>query len=180
MRVSLVRMRTVVLGERPAELEAFLTRRRALGQDGFDEVWEGEYHVAPMARPAHGYVSNQLAVLLAPFAASAGLVGTGPVNLGEPDDYRVPDGAYHRQLPRSLYIPTAAIVVEVVSPDDETWAKFGFYAGHRVDELCTAEPEVARLRWWVRGDDRFEESDRSPLLGITVAEAVGRIDWPAD
>jgi hypothetical protein len=29
-------MRTVVLGERPAELEAFLSRRRALGQDRHD------------------------------------------------------------------------------------------------------------------------------------------------
>lgn len=42
-------MRSVVLGERPPELEEFLERRRALGQDGYDEVWEGEHHAAPGA-----------------------------------------------------------------------------------------------------------------------------------
>lgn len=38
-------MRIVVV-EPPPDSEAWL-RRRALGQDGFDEVWKGEYHVAP-------------------------------------------------------------------------------------------------------------------------------------
>jgi len=39
-------MRTVLL-EPPAEVRAWLARRRELGQDLYDEVWEGEYHVAP-------------------------------------------------------------------------------------------------------------------------------------
>ncbi len=40
-------MRTVVLGPRPPELQALVERRRALGQDLHDEVWHGDYHVAP-------------------------------------------------------------------------------------------------------------------------------------
>jgi len=35
---------TLVLGGRPPELQAYLTRRRACGQDRFDEVWKGTYH----------------------------------------------------------------------------------------------------------------------------------------
>jgi hypothetical protein len=35
----------------------------------------------------------------------------------------VPDGGYHRGVPSVLYVPTAAIVVEVLSPGDETWLK---------------------------------------------------------
>jgi hypothetical protein len=31
-------MKTVILGEPPPEIAAFLARRRALGQDSFDEV----------------------------------------------------------------------------------------------------------------------------------------------
>lgn len=166
------------VGERPPELEALLARRHALGQDRFDEVWEGEYHVAPMARPAHGYVVHQLALVLEPFAERARLVGTSAFNLGGADDFRVPDGGYHRQLPRELYVPSAAIVVEVLSPDDETSAKFPFYAAHRVEEICKAEPERGLLRWWVLHGEGYEETDRSPLLGATVAELADWVDWP--
>ncbi len=42
-------MRTVVLGPPPAELEALIARRHSLGLDGSDEVWKGEYHMAPVA-----------------------------------------------------------------------------------------------------------------------------------
>ena len=57
-------VKTVVLVPRPRELEGLIQRRRALGIDTFDEVWEGSYHMAPAAHPAHGYVGTQLAVLL--------------------------------------------------------------------------------------------------------------------
>jgi len=113
-------MKTVVLGPRPEELESLIRRRQALGLDLFDEVWEGTYHVAPAAHPAHGYVDHNLAVILDPYARAAGLVATGPFNLGTADDYRVPDHGYHRRLPDGVWVSTAAVVVEVVSPDDET------------------------------------------------------------
>ena len=48
--------RTVLLGEPPNVLAEWLERRRALGQDRFDEVWEGDYHVSPEARASHGDV----------------------------------------------------------------------------------------------------------------------------
>ena len=105
-------MKTVVLGPRPGEIEALIERRKRLGVDTFDEMWEGSYHIAPAAHPTHGYVDNELAVILAPFARAAGLVGTGPFNLGSADDYRVSDRGYHRSLPTTVWVPTAAVVVE--------------------------------------------------------------------
>lgn len=171
-------MTTVLLGKPPPEVEAYLARRRELGQDLYDEVWEGIYHVAPAAHPWHGYLDNVLAVLLDPYARRAGVVGTGPVNVGEDGDYRVPDRAYHRSLPSSVWVPTAALVVEVISPDDETWAKFGFYARHRVDEICTAEPRTRDLRWFVRSGDAYDETGRSTVFGVDVADLANRIDWP--
>ncbi len=77
----MVVMRTVVLGPRPPELERLIQRRRELGIDTYDEVWEGSYHVAPAASAAHAYLDNTLAVLLHPYAKAAGLIGTGPFNL---------------------------------------------------------------------------------------------------
>jgi hypothetical protein len=55
----------------------------------------------------------------------------GIFNLGEPDDYRVPDGGLFRPGPDELYVPTAELVVEIVSPGDESGQKLGFYAAHR-------------------------------------------------
>ena len=82
-------MKTVVLGPQPEEVQTLIQRRRSLGIDTFDEVWEGSYHVAPAPNAAHAYLDDVLAVLLHSYALAAGLVGTGPFNLGEPADYRV-------------------------------------------------------------------------------------------
>jgi len=171
-------VKTVLLGEPPPEVEAFLARRRALGQDMFDEVWEGVYHLAPMAHAWHGYLDNVLAELLGPYARQAGLIGTGPFNLGESDDFRVPDRGYHRTLPSAVWVPTAATVVEVVSPDDETWEKCDFYARHQVEEICTAEPTDARLRWFRSAGPAYVDADGSELLGVAVGDLAARIEWP--
>ena len=173
-----MRVKTVVLGPRPPELEALIRRRQGLGLDIYDEVWEGSYHVAPAAHPAHGYVDHALAVLLDPYAKSAGLVATGPFNLGRPEDYRVPDHGYHRELPADVWVPTAAIVVEVVSPDDETYAKFAFYSASGVDEVIVADPQEQSVRCFRRGGDHYVETDASALLGIRAEELTGGIAWP--
>lgn len=171
-------MKTVVLGPRPEELEALIRRRQALGLDIFDEVWEGIYHVAPAARPAHGFVDHALAVLLDPYAKAAGLVATGPFNLGEPSDYRVPDHGYHRRLPDDVWVKSAAVVVEIASPDDETYAKFGFYAALGVDEIIVADPQDQSVRCFRRQDDRFVEAPGSDLLSVEADELRRGIDWP--
>ena len=49
-------MKTVVVGPRPPELDAVVARRQALQQDRYDEVWKGDYHMAPTPQPWHGYV----------------------------------------------------------------------------------------------------------------------------
>ena len=77
-----------------------------------------------------------------------------------------------------MWLPTALIVVEVVSPDDETYQKFEFYFAHGVEELVVADPDSRTVRWWRRGDASFEPVDVSPLLGVDVAEVASLIDWP--
>jgi Uma2 family endonuclease len=173
-------VRTVAPGAQSAETAAFLDRRHALGQDLLDEVWGGVYHVAPASHAWHGYLDNVIAELLGPYARRAGLVGTGPFNLGCPDDYRVPDRGCHRTLPSAVWLDTAAVVVEVVSPDDETWAKFDFYFAHDVEEICIADPIERRLRWFSRADNGYQEADKSQLLEVTVADLSASIDWPRD
>ena len=52
-------MRTVFVGEHP-ELDAIITRRRASGADTHDEVWDGEYHMAPAPHTRHARLEAEL------------------------------------------------------------------------------------------------------------------------
>lgn len=170
-------MTTLVLGEGPVELQALIERRRSLGQDLFDEVWEGVYHLAAAPNFRHGYVDDALARLLGPFATAAGLVGTGPFNLGVKDDFRVPDHGYHRALSDQDWLPSAVVVVEVVSPHDETYAKFDFYAAHQVAELIVSDPGKRRVHCYRRDGDHYVESAGSATLGVSAQELTDGIDW---
>lgn len=172
-------MKTVVLGPPPVELEALIGRRRALGLDTFDEVWGGAYHVAPAGRSQHAYLDDEIAGVLRPYGAAAGLIGSGPFNLGAKDNYRVPDRGYHRERLDVVYFATAAVVIEIVSPDDETYEKLPFYASHRVDEVLILEPAGSEVRIFERaGDDIYHETGRSTLLGLDAATLRTVIDWP--
>ena len=171
-------MRTVVLGQRPRELDKLIERRRATGADRYDEVWEGEYHMAPAPHSAHGQLENTLAALLRPLALRAGLVPTGSFNLGRPEDYRVPDGGLHVGHPSAVWLPTAALVLEIVSPGDESWDKLPFYAAHGVDEVVIADPHARRVAWLARRDDGYEPATRSALLDVAAADLVADVDWP--
>lgn len=171
-------MRTVVLGPRPPEFEALLERRHALGQDLYDEVWEGEYHMAPAPHPFHGILDDEIAAVLRPPARRVGLIGSGPFNLGVSDNYRVPDRGLHRETPTTTYVQTAAMVIEILSPDDETWDKIDFYAAHSVDELLIVDSHKRSVTWLVLGGGRYAEQDSSSLLGVSSADLAAQINWP--
>jgi Uma2 family endonuclease len=170
-------MRTVLLGDSP-EIRKLIEQRQRTGADLYDEMWKGEYHMAPAPHRSHGLLDYQLALILDPLARPAGLFGSGPFNLGDSFDYRVPDLGFHRDTEPRTWVPTAAIVVEIVSPDDESWAKLDFYAAHEVDEVLIVDPETHRVTWLRRDGSGYAEADGSALLGITTAGLASQIDWP--
>lgn len=171
-------MRTVLVGERPVEVEEWLQRRRALGVDQFDEVWEGEYHVAPAAHGRHGDLDQQLAELLGPAARAANLRCLGPVNIGVADDYRVPDrSVVSADEPLGVYLPSAVVVAEIVSPDDETLTKFPFYFERGVQELLIIDPAQRSAAWFRRGATEFVESTSSGVL-LGLDSVALRLRWP--
>jgi len=170
-------MVTVVLSPHP-EIDGLIARRRRLGLDGHDEVWEGSYHVAPEAAFRHGMTQTRLQRRLDEVAEPLGLVVTSEFNLGDPQDYRVPDfGVHARELP-DVWVPTALIVGEVLSPDDETWAKLPFYAARGVEEVFVADPLARTVRVFVLSNGAYEETDRSPRLQAST-EQLGAIRWPS-
>jgi len=167
----------LVVGDQP-EIRNWLDRRRALGQDGFDEVWEGVYHLAPNARAEHGVVAAGVLVALEGRIRAAGLWGCGPFNLGEVDDFRVPDGGWFRTAPTGVYLPSAVMVLEVLSPQDETFHKFGFYHAHGVGEVLVADPSERTVACWVRASSEYLPALRSDVLNVSMAAVQAEVRWP--
>jgi Uma2 family endonuclease len=170
-------MRTLFVDPPPA-VEDLIAQRKALGQDLYDEVWEGEYHVAAAPNDAHGDLQVQLIAILLPRAKQAGLLVRGPSNIGGPQDFRVPDVVFLRSGKGVTWHPGAAVVVEVVSPGDETRRKFGHYFRTGVEEYLIVDPALHSVEWYTRGADAFEPADGSTILGISTAQLDEAIDWP--
>jgi Uma2 family endonuclease len=173
-------MRAVVLDPSTAAFEELLERRRRSGLDRLDEVWDGVLHMVPAPSGPHSLLEWQLAQLLGPLAAQAGLRSGGQFNLGDDeDDYRIPDGGLHRASSLGTWCETAALVIEIVSPGDESWEKLPFYAAHRVDEVLIVDPATRTVDWLGLDDGEYRPIAHSGLIEMGTAELAERIDWPA-
>jgi Uma2 family endonuclease len=172
-------MTTLVLDPPPAEFEALLERRRERGQDRHDEVWEGVYVMMPAPGEAHWILDDQLAELLRPLARQAGLRSSGEFNLGDKDDYVVPDRGLHRPEVRGDWRPSAALVVEILSPSDRTWEKLPFYARQGVEEVLIVDPKTRQVQWLgLEAGSEYRPIERSRLIELGPSRLAELLDWP--
>jgi Uma2 family endonuclease len=169
----------VVLDPPTAGIEELLERRRRSGLDRLDEVWEGVLHMVPAPNDVHADVAQQLAILLDAPARAAGLFPTmHEFNLGDSrDDFRVPDGGLHRARRWGTWEHTAPLVVEIVSPDDETWQKLPFYAAQAVDEVLIVDPRERVVHWLGLREGEYEPIEHSTVIDLGLSELAERIDW---
>jgi hypothetical protein len=176
----LIIMRTVVLDPPTAGLDELLERRHHSGLDRLDEIWEGVLHMVPAPSFGHASLTQQLAVILDGPARAAGLIPTmGEFNLGDSEhDFRVPDGGLHRPGAGGTWLPTAALVVEIVSPGDESWEKLPFYAAHKVDEVLIVDPDKRSVDWLALTGAEYRPIERSSLIDLGPSELGEQIDWP--
>jgi Uma2 family endonuclease len=174
-------MRTLVLDPQTSGLEEILERRRRSGLDRFDEVWNGVLHLLPAPSFEHGYAQHQMIVMLDGPSRTAGLVPTGRCAIGAGEhNYRVPDGALHRPGAHGTWLGTAALVIEIVSPNDETWEKLPFYAAHEVDEVLIVDPSKRTCDWLALTDGEYRPVERSGLINLGPSELAEQIEWPHD
>jgi Putative restriction endonuclease len=173
-------MRTVVMDPPTTGLEELLERRRRSGIDRLDEMWEGVLHMVPAPNDAHADIAQQLALLLDAPARAAGLFPTmHEFNLGDSiEDFRVPDGGLHRARRWGVWEHTAPLVVEIPSPNDETWQKLPFYAAHEVDEVLIVDPKERAVHWLALNGGEYRPVERSGVIDLGPAELAERIDWP--
>jgi Uma2 family endonuclease len=135
--------------------------------------------MVPAPSGLHGSVEWQLAQILGPLAGGAGLHAGGQFNLGESEhDYRVPDGGLHRAPPLATWFPTAALVLEIVSPGDESWEKLPFYAAHHVDEVLIVDPQERAVSWLGLEDGEYHPIERSGLVDLGARGLTEQLDWP--
>lgn len=172
-------MATVVI-EHVEELEALKERRRISGMDRLDEVWDGVLHMVPAPNDKHADLAQQLAILLNAPARAAGLFPTmHEFNLGDSkENFRVPDGGLHNARSWGTWEHTAPLVVEIVSPGDDTWLKLPHYAAHEVDEVLILDPEERVVHWLGLSGGEYHPIERSAVIDLGPAELADKIDWP--
>jgi Uma2 family endonuclease len=137
--------------------ERRLKKERALsGADRFDEVWEGVYMMAPLANNEHQVLATRLGVvyqIVLPWNdENVVLVG---VNVSDREknwkhNYRCPDVAVFLKGTSARDCGThwfggPDFAVEVVSRNDRSWDKLGFYASVGVRELLILDRKPWRL-----------------------------------
>jgi Uma2 family endonuclease len=133
-------------------------------------------------------LSGAFFITAAPLAQARGLVPHFETGLFDDEaDYRVPDLLFCR--PEHLSergAEGADIVVEVRSPDDESYAKLDFYAAKGVGEVLVLHPKGRRFELFRLVDGRLcpvstdaEGAVGADVLGIRLATVDGtlRITW---
>ena len=162
--------------------QALLDERHARGADRWDEMWEGELHMVPPPSEQHQAIGTALIVALTPVAAVRGLVAryeTGLFRPGVDDDYKVPDQVYARPELRSErgIEGGASLVVEILSPNDETYQKLDWYAGVGVGEVLVVDPETRRVELFANQDDRMVAVDPVVIqcLGVRAETVDGKL-----
>jgi Uma2 family endonuclease len=159
--------------------EVLLAERRAKGLDKRDELWDGVLHMVPPAGDAHQDVAGELFLVLGPLAKRRGLIARFETGLYKAsDDYRVPDQLIRTPGQGSARgAEGAELVVEILSPHDETWQKVPWYVELGVLEVLVIDPHdrtVTLLRAGVP-----VEPAHSEVLGVSLETLGGelRLTW---
>jgi Uma2 family endonuclease len=117
--------------------EHLLAERRRLGLDRRDEVWDGVLHMPPMPSTRHQGLGAKLVATLMPLAERRGWNLFDEIGLyRRDDDYRGPDVAIAdpKDVTERGLEGHAELVIEILSPADESRDKLPFYAKCGVPE----------------------------------------------
>ena len=148
-------------------------------------MWEGELHMVPPPSDRHQEVSGRLYRILAEVAERKGLMARfegGLFRPGTDTDYRVPDQTYARPEYRSTrgVEGAASLVVEILSPNDETYGKLDWYASVAVGEVLVIDPETRHVELFANREGRMEPVEPVvECLGVRAETVDGtlRLTW---
>jgi Uma2 family endonuclease len=154
--------------------QSYLEQRRRLGHDRFDEVWDGVLHMVPEPTTYHQALELRLANAFQAIAKKRGLFVLVEIGLFNPlvvenKDYRKPDlTVFRRDVSTRRGIEGAAeLVIEIRSPDDESYAKLAFYEQVGVREVWIIDPERRAIEVYA-GTNQIQ-----PVRGVIGAGSLG-------
>lgn len=187
MSLGYTRSVRAVMLEVPEDL---LADRRRKGLDRRDEVWAGVLHMVPPASSNHNRLGRDLMYVLQPVVERKQLELLYETGVFDPAeglrDYRVPDLviASPDVISERGVEGTAAVVVEVLSPDDESYDKLPFYARVGVREAWLIDPVTRTIELYARhGSDLVctrARIVRSAELDLALETVAGRLRIHAD
>jgi len=167
--------------------EKELAQRRKLGLDRLDEMWEGVLHMAPAPSTQHQARVTWLCGILNSYVTRHKLARLFvQSNVREPAagerDYRVPDlcfvaGGREAMIGEVFIDGGPDLVVEVLSPDDETYEKMPFYARIGVPWLVVVGTEPGRVEVFRLVGERYVE--QAPDEAGWIRCAASNISWAA-
>jgi Uma2 family endonuclease len=165
---------------------SLLEQRRRLGLDRRDEMWEGVLHMTPAPANEHQRILDELLVFLVPLLRRT---GTGTLRSGinvfdesSPlESYRIPDLTFVAAGREALFVEDGVrgggpdAVIEVRSPNDESYEKLPFFAKLGVREVVIVDRDTKRVELFALDGDRY---DPRPLEadGSLVSRALG-VRW---
>ena len=95
------------------------------------------------------------------------------------DDWRVTDQVFARPDRASArgIEGAASLVVEILSPNDETYRKLDWYASVGVGEVLVIEPESRRVELFANRDGRMVAVEPADIqaLGVRAETVDGRL-----
>lgn len=165
-----------------------LADRRSKGLDRWDEMWDGVLHMTPAPNLEHQEMVAALIEFLRPYfrTSGRGRLAAGINVFGTEGNYRIPDltfvaaGREHILHQDGVRGEGPDAVIEIRSPDDETYDKFPFYASLGVREVVvidrdTKRPELYRLAGsqYVALQEDAEGSLRSEAMNVRFGRIAG-------
>jgi Uma2 family endonuclease len=146
-------------------------------------MWEGLLHLVPQPSNWHQEFGFELGLVLGPIAMSKGLRASHETSLyRSKTDYRVPDLAFSLPSQRTErgIEGGAELVVEILSPDDESHDKLPFYSAFPVREVLILDPDTRAIELFTLRGGKYhavapdeEGLVRSTVLGIALATRGG-------
>jgi len=173
-------------------VQELLAERQKTEAARWDEVWDGVVHISPMPSIEHRREERDLLYALYVLVQQNGLGEVfHQVNVADPvkgmDDYRVPDICVllpnsQAKVERTYIAGGPDLVIEIHSPDDETYEKLGWYAKQGVREIVVINRDTRKVELFRNKEGRMvleavspeaAELETIPLVPRTVKTEQG-------
>lgn len=174
--------------------QSLLDERRRTGADLWDEVWDGVLHMVPAPSRWHQRFGGKLYVRIEPIAERLGLEASYETAVYRPGtekkDYRTPDIVVYKPESGSArgVEGVAELVIEILSPDDETYDKLPFYVEVGVRQVLVLNPDTRAIELFLPEGGTAKRvspgADGTLViaeLGLSLAPISGpklRVAWP--